>query len=73
MSIATFMDSHKITTAAITGLVGAVLGWAAHSLTLSGRVSALEASVARVESMVTTILTSNTIVIRKDTPNGTKP
>lgn len=73
MGIATFMDSHKLATAAITGIAGAIVGWAANSLTINGRVAALEASVARVEAMVTTILTSNTIVIRKDTQPGTKP
>lgn len=73
MGIAAFMDSHKITTGLLTGLAGAVVGWAASGLTFTGRVAALEASVARVEAMVTTILTSNTIVIRKDTQPGTKP
>lgn len=70
MGVAQFMDSHKVATAAITGVVGAIIGWAAHSLTLTGRVAALEAGMARVESMVATILTSNTIVIRKE---GSKP
>lgn len=45
---------------------GAVIGWGANSLTMTGRVAALEAGMLRIEAMVTTILTSNTIVIRKE-------
>lgn len=41
----------------IAGLVGALIGWGAHALTMEGRVAALEAGVGRIEGLVTQILT----------------
>lgn len=34
----------------VTGLAGAVIGWAAQALTLGGRVAAIEAALQRIEA-----------------------
>lgn len=36
--------------ALVAGLAGAVIGWAGNALTLAGRVTAIEASLIRIEA-----------------------
>ena len=42
---------------AAAGLAGAAVGWGAQGLTLTGRVSAIEGSVGRIEQRVDQLLT----------------
>ena len=42
------------------GLVGTVLGWSANSLTMDGRVSAIESALVRIESRLDTITLKGT-------------
>ncbi|MDP4299530.1 hypothetical protein [Leptothrix discophora] len=41
---------HRLVVAVLTASAGAVIGWSASALTLAGRVSAMEASMARIEA-----------------------
>ncbi|RZS56725.1 hypothetical protein [Sphaerotilus mobilis] len=41
---------HRLVMAVVTASAGAVIGWSASALTLAGRVSAIEASMARIEA-----------------------
>lgn len=46
----------KLVSLALSGLLGAGLGWGAQALTLSGRVAAIEAGQARTEVMLAELL-----------------
>lgn len=47
-----------IVKAVIGAVAGSVIGWAATALTLVGRVSAIEASQARIEQTMVQVLTA---------------
>lgn len=42
--------------AALAACAGVVVGWAGSSLTMAGRVDAIEAAMQRLESMMTTVI-----------------
>lgn len=44
------IEPQKVAIAVATTLAGVVIGWAGTSLTLTGRVSAIEASLVRIEA-----------------------
>ncbi len=51
------IDPNKLTTAVAGALAGAVIGWSATALQLSGRVTAVEQTLNRIETRLEIITT----------------
>lgn len=63
--------AHKALNALVFALLGAGVGWAAQALTLSGRVTAIEAGMERLEAQIGRLLQQRGLSAPPMAPSGT--